>query len=96
MPDQRTICAILIVAALLAGLFEAIKGIKQIGWRNMNREERISIALYPIIVPLAIFVGIFWGFVALVAASVSSIIKAFAGIRKKIVHQIRNSNTAAW
>ena len=94
MPDQRTICAIVVVAVLLAGLFEAIKTIKQIGWRNMSREETTLIALYPIAVPLAIFVGIFWGFVALVAKSVSSIMKTFAGITKK--HQNRNSNTAAW
>ena len=75
MPDQRTICAIVIVAVLLAGLFEAIKTIKQIGWRNMSREEAILIALYPIAVPLAIFVGIFWWLAALVAESVLRIIR---------------------
>jgi hypothetical protein len=92
MPDQKTIWAIVIVAALLAGVFEAIKEINQIGWRNMNREERISIAFYPIAVPLAIFVGIFWGLAALVAESVFRITKTFAGSVKKVVNQNRNSN----
>ena len=95
MPDQKTIWAIVIVAALLAGVFEAIKEINKIGWRNLNREERISVAFYPIAVPLAIFLGIFWCLVALVGKSVFGITKTFAGIIKKVVDQDRNSNGRA-
>jgi hypothetical protein len=47
MPDQKTIWAIVIAAALLVGVFGAIKEINQIGSRNMTRAERISIAFYP-------------------------------------------------
>jgi hypothetical protein len=95
MPSQKTIWAIVIVAALLAGVFEAIKEINQSGWRNLNRDERISIAFYPIAFPLAILVGIFWVLVELVAESVFRIIKTFGGITKKVVDQNRNSNGRA-
>jgi uncharacterized membrane protein len=94
MPDQKTIWATVIVAALLVGVFEAIKEINQIGWRNMNRKQRISIAFYPIAVPLAIFVGIFWCLVAFVAESVVRIIKAFAGITKKVVNHPDSNDRA--
>jgi hypothetical protein len=95
MPDQKTIWAIVITVALLAGVFDAIRQINQIGWRNMTRAERISIAFYPIAVPFAIFLGIFWWLVELVAESVLRITKTFAGITKKVLDQNRNSNDRA-
>jgi hypothetical protein len=95
MPSQKMIWAIVISAALLAGVFEAIKETRQIGWRNMNRDEKISMAFYPIVFPVAIFAGIFWGLVAIVAESVLRIVKTFRGITKKVVDQNRNFNGRA-
>jgi hypothetical protein len=65
MLDQNAIWGTLIGAALLAGIFQALAEINQFGWRNTSPQRRISMACYPLTVPLSIFVGIFFGMLAL-------------------------------
>ena len=67
MLDQKIIWGSLIGAALIGGTVQALADINHIGWRNMSRQERISTILSPILFPLAVFVGLFWGMLALVA-----------------------------
>jgi hypothetical protein len=62
MFDQNAIWVTLIGAALLAAIFKAHAEINQIGWRNASPQR---LACYLLTVPLAIFLGIFWGMLAL-------------------------------